>query len=130
MDELQRAINDSTIYREAGRTWQWPLALILDAGPALGYSVDAAVVLELGDGRCVRADLMSSASVDVPFIIRGSYAVWKRVVQGTLDPIAAIVQGKLRLKGNLGTVIRHVTEAQALVQCAQAVPTAFADDVP
>lgn len=125
---LRDAINASDEYREAGRTWAWPLALVLDPHPNLDYPDAVAVVLDLKDGICHRVTCEPAVSVDAPFTVRGEYEVWKRVMLGQLDPIAAIVQGKLRLTGSLGTVVRHVGAAQALVECATRVPTEFPDE--
>jgi hypothetical protein len=39
-----------------------------------------------------------------------------------------MMQGKLKLKGNLQIIVRNVKAAQALVVCATRVPTEFLDE--
>jgi putative sterol carrier protein len=72
--------------------------------------------------------LVSADEVDAPFVLRGSYANWKALMADGLDPVMAIVRGRLRLTGSLATIIRHVNAARALVDCARAVPTTFPDE--
>jgi putative sterol carrier protein len=122
------AVNRSSAYREAAREWRWPLALVLEPAPDLGYPVATALVADLFEGTCRDARIHEGDGVDVPFVIRGPYASWKALIAAGADPVAAIVTGKLRLTGSLITIIRHVAASRALVVCARAVPTAFPDE--
>ena len=92
------------------------------------YAEDHAMLLELEDGECRRADLVDPATVDAPFVIAGPYAVWKEVVRGKLDPIAAIMRRQMRLKGSIATLVQHLATAKALVGCATLTPTRFPDE--
>ena len=71
------------------------------------------------DGRQVRV---------APFCITGEYARWKQVIRKELDPITGMLQGKLRLKGDLPTIVRYVEASKALVESAGRVVTEFPDD--
>jgi putative sterol carrier protein len=63
-----------------------------------------------------------------PFVITGSYAQWKSVIKKELDPVKAMMQGKLKLKGNLPMIVRNVKAAQSLVENASKVDTHFLDE--
>ena len=63
-----------------------------------------------------------------PFCIFGDYARWKQVIHKELEPVKGMMQGKLKLKGNLQIIVRNVKAAQALVTCATRVPTQFLDE--
>jgi hypothetical protein len=39
-----------------------------------------------------------------------------------------MMQGKLKLKGDLPTIVRHVKAAQELVECSTRVETKFLDE--
>jgi putative sterol carrier protein len=127
-DAFRDAVNASETFREVGSAWRWPVALVLDSAPELGYAADHAMLLELEDGECRRAELVDPTSVDAPFVIGGPYAVWKEVVLGRLDPIAAIMRRQMRLKGSIATLVQHLATAKALVGCASLVPTRFPDE--
>ena len=127
-DAFRATINDDAAYRSAATGWQWPLALVLDGAQAFGYPATVAVRLDLDDGECREARVIEGADPEAPFILRGPYAVWKRIVTGELDPLAAVVKQELALEGRLHTLIMHTRFAKALVACAQAVPTAYPDE--
>ena len=57
------------------------------------------------------------------------YTRWKEVIKKELDPVKGMMQGKLKLKGDLPTIVRYVKAANELVNLAQTVPTEFADEV-
>jgi len=60
------------------------------------------------------------------FIIVTSYARWKEVIQGNLDPIKGMMEGKLKLsRGDLPTIVRFVESSRQLVVSASKVPTEF-----
>jgi putative sterol carrier protein len=125
---FQTAINGSDAYRQAARGWTWPLALVLLPVPELGYPEGAALLADLHEGSCRDVRLVPPDSVQAPFVLRGSYGAWKRLIVDGGDPVTAIVKGRLALSGSLATIIRYLGASRALVACARAVPTAFPDD--
>ena len=127
-DALRDTVNASDAFRRVGAGWGWPVALVLDRAPALGYDGDTTLLVELAGGACQRAELVELASVEAPFVIAGPYEIWKEVVSGRLDPIAAIMRRQMRLKGPIATLVQHFATAKALVECASMVPTRFPDE--
>ena len=126
----ENVINSSEEYKRTGATWdKGALALVCKARPDLGYDEDVGIWLDLHKGSCREARVVSSQDAsDAPFCITGTYDRWKQVMQGKLDPIKAIMQGKFRLKGNLADIVRYVEASQTLVNCCGLVPTDFIDE--
>lgn len=122
------ALNADAVYRAAAANWIWPVALILEAAPDLGYPVDTAVEFNLDRGTCPAVRVLAPAIVGAPFVLRAPYAVWKRIVQGVLDPMMAVALRQVALQGSMGTLMLHAGAAKALVACARNVPTHFPDD--
>lgn len=129
-DAFGAAVNESDQYRETGKGWVWPVALVLEARPELGYEQDAAMVLDLHDGSCRGVTMMDGEDVDAPYVIRGNYETWKAIIKAELNPIAALMRGKLGLTGSLATIVRYAQSAEALVGCATTVATEFPDESP
>lgn len=121
-------INGDLSFRDAARGWTWPLALVLEKNAELGYPEDVALRLALDAGRCGGATIVDAAKVDAPFKFRASYPVWKRIVRGELEPIAAVMRRELAFEGSLTTIVMQVRTIHALVACAQQVPTDFPDE--
>lgn len=127
-DAFRAVINDDADYRAAAKGWQWPLALVLERTETFGYPEDVAVRLDLAGGDCRDARIVSASDAEAPFVLRGPYGVWKRIVRGELDPVAAVVMQELALEGSLHTMLMHAKSAKALVACAQRVPTTYPDE--
>ena len=125
---FQDAIEADTSYRELAAKWTWPVALVLDAAPELGYADAVAVELMLDRGRCHGAVIRHPDAVTAPFTLRAPYATWKLVMRGELDPLAGVTRGRIRVKGSLATLMMHARSASALCACARAVPTRFPDE--
>ncbi|MBN2493926.1 MAG: SCP2 sterol-binding domain-containing protein [Deltaproteobacteria bacterium] len=126
----KEAINNDPEYKTAGATWEaGPLAFVVSAEPAIGMEQDVAFVLDVHKGECRDAYIteMDEAQKQ-PFVITGSYAQWKAVIKKELDPIKGMMQGKLKLKGNLPIIVRHVKAAQVLVSNAARIDTRFMDE--
>lgn len=127
-DALLAAINASDAYRAAATNWTWPVALVLEAAPGLGYADDVAVEFDLDRGTCRNVRVLAPSATTAPFVLRARYAVWKQVVRGHLDPVMAIALKKIAFEGSLTTLMMHVGGAKALVTCARTVPTQFPDE--
>ena len=122
------AIEADASYRELAARWIWPVALVLDAAPELGYPEHVAVELTLDRGRCHRAVIRHPDAVTAPFTLRAPYATWKLVMRGELDPLAGVTRGRISVTGSLATLMMHARSASALCGCARAVPTRFPDE--
>jgi putative sterol carrier protein len=129
LKEYVQRINDSEGYREAAATWEGDVAYVIEAEPDKGVAEDTWAWLDLWHGECREGKLVTPAEGDkARFVIRAPYSRWKEVIKKELDPIKGMMQGKLRLKGDLPTIIRYVKAANELVNLAQTVPTEFADE--
>jgi putative sterol carrier protein len=127
-EALRVEISASAAYRAAAAKWTWPVALVLDAAPHLGYPEAVAVELELHRGECHGAQIRAADAVSAPFVLRAAYATWKAVVTGSLDPIVGVTRGLIKVHGSLTTLLMHAPAATALCGCAQGVATRFPDE--
>ena len=62
------------------------------------------------------------------FIMTGDYLRWKQVAKKELDATKALMQGKLKLKGDLTYVVRHVKTVNKVVDLLTEVETIFPDE--
>jgi len=129
-DALREVVNGDAAYRAAAAHWTWPLAMVLEPAPALGYAESVAAELVLDHGICRTATVLAPDAVTAPFVLRAPYEVWKQVVRGELDAVSAVMTGRIQLRGAAMTLMMHARAAQALLACATRVPTAFPDEAP
>lgn len=126
-DEWCQAINGNSNYREAAKSWEGPVGLVMRADPSQGIESDRAVVADLWHGECRGATAREDASVDdASFVIAAGVTIWKSVLAGSTDPIVGLMGGKLKLqKGSLFKLLPYAKAAKEMVASAQSVDTVF-----
>jgi putative sterol carrier protein len=123
------AINASPDIAEAAKDWERDIAIVVEAEPDKGIPIDLGALFQIEHGRCREAKIVTNEEADrATFVISAPYSRWKEVIQGKLDPIKGMLQGKLKVKGDLPTLAREVEAAKALVNIARSVTTEFPDD--
>ena len=122
------AINSSP-YKEAGKDWRsGVVALIVEKNPEVGLEEELGVWLDLNEGVCREAFICGAEKASTaPFCISGQYSQWKQVLMKELDPIKGMMQGRLKLKGDLPTIVRYVKASQELVNASSTIDTEFLD---
>jgi len=130
IEAYEKTINSSQAYKEAGAKWTaGVVSLICHAKPEIGIPEDVGIWLDLEKGVCREAKFVPAEEArTAPFCISGDYDRWKQVIKKELDPIKGMMQGKLKLKGSLPTIVRYVKASKELVNCAGLVPTIFPDE--
>lgn len=127
---LVEQINASADYREAAKDWEGDIAFLVEAEPDRGVGEDAWGYLDLWHGTCRGGGRVDQVTGETAaYVIRAPYSRWKDVVQGELDPVRAMMQGKLRVRGDLPTIVRYVKAADELVHLCSKVETTFPDEV-
>ncbi len=123
------ALTASAAYREAAESWEGDLCFVATVGEAADGSrldADRTAYLDLHRGACRGARAVASAAeAGAAFAIEAAYGDWHRILGGTLDPIMAVMLGRLRVTGDKSAVLRHARAAKAMVACAASVETAW-----
>jgi putative sterol carrier protein len=124
--EFRTLINGSDVYRDASSDWEGDISFVMEAEPDRGVPDDLVARLDLWHGECRDARMISEAEAEeTPYAIRAPYSRWREVLDGELDPVKGMVQGKLKLRGDLAEIVRHVRAAQELVRLTTLVPTEY-----
>ena len=75
------------------------------------------------------AFVSAAEAQSAPFVIVSNYARWKQVIRREIDPIKAMMQGKLKLtKGHMPTIVKYVNASRELVDSTSRVATKFRDE--
>ena len=123
-------INANEDYRNAAKSWRWPMVLTMTADAKLGVP-ERAVYLDLFEGSCREARSASAADVAaVPYVIGADPRTWKQVLDRDLEPIFGLMRGKLKLvKGSLVSLLPYVSAAKEMVVSASCVDTRYPEGV-
>jgi putative sterol carrier protein len=127
--DFTQRINSSSSYEESAESWEGDIAFVIEAEPDKGLADDAWLWLDLWHGACRDSKVVTSDEGEASaYVIRAPYSRWKSVIRRDLEPIKGMMQGKLKLQGDLPTIIRYVRAATELVNLAATVPTVFPDE--
>lgn len=114
---LGDALAASEAYRKAAADWEG--SLLLEArGDDEGGIV--AVFLDLRHGDCRAARLAEAADRErADYIISAPRATWSKLFDGSLDPVTALFNGRLRLeRGRILDLAPHLGAARQLIDVA------------
>lgn len=129
--EFERLVQQDGDYREFAKEWEGSVALQINAEPEGGLDEDIFILMDLWHGDCRSIRIVPRAVAEkADYQITGDYAKWKSVLAKELDVVKAIMQGKLRLRGDLPTIVRNVKAATRLVDLAGMVEGRFPDEMP
>jgi putative sterol carrier protein len=122
-------INKSTVYKQAGKGWKWTVGLVVEAEPDKNFPEAKGVFMDLFDGQARDIKVTSAdAAAKADFVISAPYSRWKQVMQKELDPTKGMMQGKLKLKGDLPTIVRYTRASQEMTECTTRIPVEFPDE--
>jgi len=117
------AINDNPAYRKSAAKWEGDFYFIVTDK---NMEEPFVMYLDLWHGECREAHVVEDMNEKKPeFIIEGTLDVYRQIFEKKLDPIRALVSRKLKLKGNLGKIMRSVKATLDLVNSAASVPTEY-----
>ncbi len=122
-------VNRSAMYKAAARGWKWTVGLVVEAEPDKNFPDSVGVVMDLFDGeaRDIKVGPPSEAQA-CQFVITAPYTRWKQVATKELDATKGMLQGKLKLKGDLPTIVRYTKASQELTECTTRVPVRWPDE--
>lgn len=126
----ENLVQNDAAYKEAAKTWEGSVVLHILPKPEIGLDKELYIFMDLwhGDARFIKA-VPPDVGESGDFVITGEYDRWKQVMMKELDTVKGMMQGKLKLKGDLPTIVRAVKAAVRLVDISNIIDTTFPDDL-
>ena len=127
--QFKDEVNKSNVYKSAAKGWKWTVGLVVEAEPDKNFPEARGVVMDLFDGEARDIKVGSAADAQkCDFVITAPYSRWKQGMQRELDPTKGMMQGKLKLKGDLPTIVRYTRASQEMTECTTRIPVEFPDE--
>ncbi len=59
------------------------------------------------------------------YVIKANYGIWKTMTEGELDPMNALMAGKVKVTGNMAAILKHADGLKGTFEVVEAIPTTF-----
>ena len=125
---LREEIDRSSEYRNAAAKW----GVGFNGNLLFAFEADAALAeplylfLKLQAGRCDGAEFVPGpAHPEAGFALRAPFSLWREILERKTLAATAILTGKLRVEGEMLTLLKHAGASRALIHCTASVPTEF-----
>jgi len=130
MDAWKQKIAGSAEYKEIAKEWEGSVSITVNADPAKNVPETVYMFTDYWHGDVRDFYICDAAKAQTAnFVMVGDYARWKQVAKKELDATKALMQGKLKLKGDLTYVVRNIKTVNKVIDLLTEVNTLFPDDV-
>lgn len=121
------ALNGSDAYRASAAAWEGSIVLAMSPDAARGVMEERAVFIDAHRGECRGAWMAGADEIaTATYVLRADPATWKRLLDREIDPVGAVMQGKLRLeRGGLFALARFAQAAKDMIAAAASVEGTF-----
>lgn len=126
-----RLVNGDPECAQAGAGWEGDFGAIIEAEAGkLTATFTVHVVPREGriDKLKVLRDPDELEELEPAYLARAPYSVWKGLIQGTVDPVEAVLKRRIDVKGDLQPLIERLKYKGIADRVMAALQTRFADE--
>ncbi|HIE17274.1 MAG TPA: hypothetical protein EYP71_03665 [Dehalococcoidia bacterium] len=118
------ATNKSQAYKEAAKNWEGDMYFIVEPEGTLKEKI--IMYFDLYHGECRAASVVKDEAEKTPaYRFWAPLGIWRQILEKKLDPVQAMMTGKLNLKGDMAQIMRMPKAAVELVNCMLTFETEF-----
>ena len=109
LQALEARLNEDARYAQVARNWEGDLAFVIEPDGSGELSQPMVLYLDLWHGKCRGSAVLESLAEKQPaFVLTANLTNYRRVLEGGLDPMQAMLTRKLKVKGNMAYMMRNV----------------------
>lgn len=128
--EYCQALNNSAEYADAASGWgiDFEGAMLLAMTKSGEIEDDISAFADLKDGKCLGITILKPGEApprEPIMTLTGSFLVWKQLAMKELDPIQSLMQGLLKLEGDMTLALRYAKAAMELANVVENTDTSF-----
>ena len=117
-------LNSDAEYAAVARNWEGDIMFVVE--PDGVFSKPVCMYMDLWHGECRDArELANPAEKKVAFTLSAPFPVFARIVQGSLDPMQAMMTRQLKVNGSMVYMMKNVPTVLTFVKCTQKVDSEF-----
>jgi len=127
LQALKEKVNSDEKYAKTAKKWEGEIVFYIEKGGPI--TEPQIFFLDLWHGECRDAFVVENEAqlteLKPAFVLRSSYQNFVRILKGQLDPMQAMITRKLKVKGNMGYMMRNVPTVLEFVRCAKEIDTEY-----
>ena len=121
-----KELNSSKDYMDAAKNWEGDMYFIIE--PEGAFKEKVIEYFDNYHGECRATAIIADEGSKTPaYRFWAPYGIWKQILQAKMDPIKAMMSGKLNLKGDMGQIMKMPRAAVELVNCFLKIDTEYPD---
>ncbi|HEX8820839.1 MAG TPA: hypothetical protein VF794_13000 [Archangium sp.] len=110
-EEAVRLVNEDPERELAAQGWQGDIGVIVDAEPGKLARAFVAYVVPR-DARIEKLRVLDDPDdldeFEPAYLARAPYSVWKHLLQGSLDPVEAVLRRRIAVKGDIQQLVERL----------------------
>ncbi|MHA1270300.1 MAG: SCP2 sterol-binding domain-containing protein [Candidatus Helarchaeota archaeon] len=123
-NEYCQALNNSQMYEEAAKGWGvgFEGSILIKMTAQGEVEEDIVSFLDLKDGKCLGITLIEpgqSPPREPGFVLEGTFSIWRDLAFKKIDPVQALMTQKLKLTGDMGTIMKFSKAAVLLAEATE-----------
>ena len=125
----EQKVSESADFAVFNKGWEGDTGCVLYKDPNANMPEDKYIYLDFHDGVVNSIRMVDQQTAEnSKYVISGDYIRWKQVAMKELDAVKAMMQGKLKLKGNLPYMVKYIKGVQEAIRCLTELDSKFPDD--
>ena len=128
-DMWKEKLNQNDTFAKYNKGWEGDISCVIEADPENNVPEIQYLYLHFHDGKALDIKMICKEEAEnAKFIMSGPYLRWYQVSKGELDAVKALMQGKLKLKGNLPYVVKYVKGVQESIRTMQEIEANYPNE--
>jgi len=128
--EYCEALNNTPSYQEAAKGWgvdfEGGMVFVMEACGEI--EDDVVSFLDLKDGNCLGIKVLKPGEKpprEPIMTLSAPFLMWRKLALKEVDPISSLMQGKLKLEGEMNLAMRYARAAMELANAVEKTDTSF-----
>ena len=123
LQALAQRLNEDARYAQVARNWEGDIAFVIEPDDSGELTKPMVLYLDLWHGQCRDSAVLQHPDEKHPaFVLTATLANYRRILRGELDPMQAMLTRRLKVKGNMAYMMRHVPVVLDFVRVCREVP--------
>ena len=124
MEEVAKRLRESEEYQKAAKGFDSTVGYIAEPEPEKGITKQYVCGIKLPEADEIWVD----EERPTDFVLSAKYGNFVKIMKGELNPTAAMMSGKIKLKGAMMKMMRYANAVNAYNKIVQSIPAEFEGD--